>query len=347
MPQESAGDAGCDGAGVHSLLGEPSPGQPSPPPRAVPRGSELEHTRDPHSAPARAQLPAGSESRSPRRGRISRQPAESQTPPADREQTHLCGSRGWRLGGRGGVRVALALGIVHPSLARPRPPLSPLGLDPASLGPVAVLPAPSPGRLAMLPPKRSDLRPDPASGRPADAHGRLCLSPPWPGRGRGARRAAGRCSEGRRVCGPATRQPPAALRGTRTPSRAPQMLIPRPTGRALEHNDVAVNITTQADGLEAEGVSQSAERKGREWAGTGQRGAARGRRGAVGVHRTSRETGTGKRGGSQGSGARRGSPHPQPPLCVLWFQLPLAIAARKNETEASGNKRFALSCAPF
>lgn len=190
------------------------------------------------------------------------------------------GAGDWGAGG--GVRVALALGIVHPSLARPRPPLSPLGLDPASLGPVAVLPAPSPGRLAMLPPKRSDLRPDPASGRPADAHGHLCLSPPGPGRGRGARRAAGRCSEGRRVCGPAARRPPAALRGTRTPSRGPQMLIPRPTGRALEHNDVAVNITTQADGLEAEGVSQSAERKGREWAGTGQRGAARGSEGQAG-----------------------------------------------------------------
>lgn len=138
-------------------------------------------------------------------------------------------------------------------------------------------------------------------------------------------------------------QPGAALRAAACrlphskgpgPPRAPQMLIPRPTGRALEHNDVAVNITTQADGLEAEGVSQSAERKGREWAGTGQRGAG-------GV----RSVSTGRPG--RPGRARRGSPHPQPPLCVLWFQLPLATAARKNETEASGNKRFALSCAPF
>lgn len=169
-----------------------------------------------------------------------------------------------------------------------------------------------------------------------------------PGRGGGEAHAV-QPGAALRAAACADRQPGGRLPHSEGPGppRTPQMLIPRPTGRALEHNDVAVNITTQADGLEAEGVSQSAERKGREWAGTGQRGAARGRRGAVGVHRTSRETGTGKRGGSQGSGARRGSPHPQPQLRVLWFQLPLAIAARKNETEASGNKRFALSCAPF
>lgn len=134
-----------------------------------------------------------------------------------REQARLRGSRGWRVGGQGRVRVPLALGIMHLSLARPRPPLSPLGLDPVSLRPVAVLATPSPGHLAVLPPKQWDLSLDPASGCPADMRQHLCLSPPGPERGQGARRTAGCCSEGRHVCRPAAWRPPAALQGTRTP----------------------------------------------------------------------------------------------------------------------------------
>lgn len=50
VPQESAGDAGCDGAGVHSLLGEPSPGQPSPARRPGPsRGAQNWSTPGTHT----------------------------------------------------------------------------------------------------------------------------------------------------------------------------------------------------------------------------------------------------------------------------------------------------------
>lgn len=137
------------------------------------------------------------------------------------------------------------------------------------------------------------------SGRPARTPVSVC----FPGGGGGeARRAAGLCPEDRHGCRPAASRPPAVPpEGPGPPSLALQMLSPPPAGRALERNDVTVQIITHADGLEATGVSRNSEQKGRELENTGKQGTGGARSLSTGRPGRPRR---GKRGGVQGSGSR-------------------------------------------
>lgn len=143
------------------------------------------------------------------------------------------------------------------------------------------------------------------------------------------------------MCRPAASQPPAVLpERPGPPSLALQMPIPPPTGRALEHNDVTVKIITHADGLEAEGVSQNSEQKGGEL----ETRETRDGRDTVIVH--GRDV-RGDRGGEGEAGSRAvtaaRSRTPATRNCAFrGVSYELSTAARKKETEASGNKRFAL-----